>query len=228
MTLKQSLRAELTERLRRLDGAYKAAADRAIRSAIVQSKLYGEAGVLFTYVGRNDEIDTLPLIEQALAEGKRVCAPAVRGGGVMDAKEIASVDDLTLGAMNLIEPCGSCPPIEPQEIELVLVPCISCDPCGNRLGYGGGYYDRYLKRLRPSDACSGTAEIRRRDARTAGCPDAAHDASSIRRHGVRRPAPFLVLCRERMLSQNLPAHPLDVRMDYCVTEAGVFPALRDD
>ncbi|MDR1028594.1 MAG: 5-formyltetrahydrofolate cyclo-ligase [Clostridiales Family XIII bacterium] len=188
MQLKETLREELAE-LRRQDAAEGAAVDRAIAEALIRSELYRDAATIFTYVGVGDEISTDPLIERALADGKRVCAPVVLGGGVMEAREIRSRGDLTRGAMNLIEPRGDRPLCEPADIDLVVVPCVSCDLRGNRLGRGGGYYDRYLKRFRPASAT------------------------------------FVALCRERLLSQNLPRRPLDVRMGYYVTEAGFFAAI---
>jgi 5-formyltetrahydrofolate cyclo-ligase len=111
----------------------------------------------------------------------------------MEAKEIFSLRDLRPGNMNLTEPGEHCPVCPPDDIALVIVPCLSCDLSGNRLGYGGGYYDRYLKRFskwedRPAVQC-------------------------------------VVLCRERMISQNLPKDPWDVQMEYYATEAGLFAAL---
>jgi 5-formyltetrahydrofolate cyclo-ligase len=68
----------------------------------------------------------------------------------MEARLITSARDIDSGerAFGLREPKQSCPLAMPEEIDLVIVPCLSADPYGNRLGYGGGYYDRYLKQIR--------------------------------------------------------------------------------
>ncbi|MDR0356928.1 MAG: 5-formyltetrahydrofolate cyclo-ligase [Clostridiales Family XIII bacterium] len=213
MLLKKALRTELTERLQGLDDDYKEKADRAIADVLLRSRLYSEADAIFAYAGVRDEICTLSLIERALADGKRVCAPVVHGDGRMEARVIRAADDLRPGGLGLREPNASCPVCPPEDIDLALVPCISCDPFGNRLGYGGGYYDRYLKRL----------WMPRASAR-----DAENAQKAKWRLGGAKKAVFAVLCRERMFSQRLPERFFDVKMDYFATEEGLFAALPSD
>jgi 5-formyltetrahydrofolate cyclo-ligase len=127
-----------------LPAEYRAAADRAIRERLLGLPEYRRADTVFCYIGVGSEVDTLPLIREALADGKRVCAPALLGDGRMEAREIAGAADLAPARFGLLEPKASCRRIRADEISLIVVPCLCCDRNGNRIGYGGGYYDRYL------------------------------------------------------------------------------------
>ena len=106
---------------------------------------YRAAHTLFCFVGTAHEPDTLPLIRQALADGKRVAVPLCTGPGKMQARQITTPADLTgTGAFGILEPLPDCPVIAKSHIDFALVPCLACDATGRRLGHGGGYYDRYL------------------------------------------------------------------------------------
>ncbi|MDR2771354.1 MAG: 5-formyltetrahydrofolate cyclo-ligase, partial [Clostridiales Family XIII bacterium] len=105
---------------------------------------YGRADTIFCYIGVGSEVRTLPFIRKALAEGKRVCAPALTDGDSMEAREITGEADLTSARFGLLEPLPSCPKIPASALSLIIVPCLCCDLAGNRIGYGGGYYDKYL------------------------------------------------------------------------------------
>jgi 5-formyltetrahydrofolate cyclo-ligase len=127
-----------------LPAEYRAAADRAICETLLGLSEYGRADTIFCYIGVGSEVDTLPFIRRALAEGKRVCAPALTRGGAMEAREIAGAWDVAPARFGLLEPKASCPEVPADEITFIVVPCLCCDRNGNRIGYGGGYYDRYL------------------------------------------------------------------------------------
>jgi 5-formyltetrahydrofolate cyclo-ligase len=144
MEVKKNLRKELKERIAALTPEYTAESDAAILRAIFGSDEYAAAQTIFTYVGVTDEVATLPLIEAALRAGKRVCVPLTRPDGIMNAVEIRNTADLAETPRGLVEPV-TYDVITPETIDFIIVPCLSCDPFGNRVGYGGGYYDRYLK-----------------------------------------------------------------------------------
>jgi 5-formyltetrahydrofolate cyclo-ligase len=144
--IKKKIRQDLLAALASAPSEYLAESSRSIMDVILASDEYAAASTIFTYVGVDSEILTLPLIEAALASGKRICVPKTYPNSVMDAVQINDVNDLIATYRGLLEPADGNAAIVPQnEIELIIVPCLSCDPFGNRIGYGGGYYDRYLK-----------------------------------------------------------------------------------
>ena len=106
-----------------------------------------DAGTVFCYVGTERELDTTEILLTALGSGKRLAVPKVEGKGVMTAREIRGLNELVSGAMGIPEPAEYTPVIAKEDIDLVIVPGIAFDKTGYRLGYGGGYYDRYLSGL---------------------------------------------------------------------------------
>ena len=91
-----------------------------------------------------DEIDTMKLIRRAWEAGKRVGVPRCIKMGEMVVQEIRSEEDLENGSYGIREPKAECPEIGGGEIDFVIVPCMTCSHDGRRLGYGGGFYDRFL------------------------------------------------------------------------------------
>lgn len=109
---------------------------------------YLECSTLFVYVSIENEVQTHDLIEAALKDGKQVCVPRVVPGEGMAAVPIRSVaDDLKMGFHNIPEPVQQLKPISEKLVDLVVVPGLLFDREGYRIGYGGGYYDRYLQLL---------------------------------------------------------------------------------
>lgn len=118
----------------------------AIVQNLLQSALWRQAGTVFCYVGdvRRGEVDTLPLLNAALEEGKTLAVPLCTGPGVMEARILRAAEALRPGHCGLLEPPAESAPLLPGRIALCVVPCLSAAPDGTRLGYGGGYYDRFL------------------------------------------------------------------------------------
>ncbi|MGB5823407.1 MAG: 5-formyltetrahydrofolate cyclo-ligase [Proteocatella sp.] len=118
--------------------------DRAIYKNFMSMEALKWADVIFCFVSLTREIDTTPIITELLNCGKTVGVPKCISGNTMEVYEIKSLNDLESGFYGIYEPKKSCRLISPQEIDLAIIPCTSCDVKGNRLGKGGGYYDRYL------------------------------------------------------------------------------------
>lgn len=141
---KKDLRKMLKEKRKHLDASYCREADRKIRLILQSAKVYQEAELIFCYVSMEGEPETRQFIQEALDQGKRIAVPRCREKGRMDACEIRSLDDLESGAFGIWEPKAECPLAEPEKLQVCVVPCLSCSGDGIRLGYGGGYYDRFL------------------------------------------------------------------------------------
>lgn len=142
---KQKLRQQIKERQRFLSEAYYEMADARILDAVAALPELQEAETIFCYVGMAEEIHTRSLLEQILRSGKRLGVPKCRGKGIMHVYEIKDLAQLKKGYYGILEPDEESPVILPEEIELAVIPCLSCDAQGGRLGKGGGYYDRYLE-----------------------------------------------------------------------------------
>jgi len=105
---------------------------------------FAAANTVFCYVGRENELNTSVLIEAALAAGKTVAVPLMAGKGVMTARKIASLEELRKGRFGVMEPGEYSELVEPGDIDIAIVPSLLCDAKGRRIGFGGGYYDRFL------------------------------------------------------------------------------------
>lgn len=128
----------------------KAAFDAQILKRILALPEFSCADLICTYVSKALEVDTSGLIAAALAAGKRVAVPrCIPGTREMVFREIASCSDLVPGDFGLLEPDPErCPAAELSGRTFCAVPGFSFDEEGFRLGYGKGYYDRFLSVFR--------------------------------------------------------------------------------
>lgn len=148
METKQKLRRELKARIAGLSKEYCKAADREISQRLFSLEEYRRAKTVFCFVGTSGEIDTMPIILHALRKEKAVGVPLCTAPGVMEVRRITGSGSLISGSFGIMEPKAECSFINPAEIDLAVIPCLSCTEKGVRLGYGGGYYDRYLQHIR--------------------------------------------------------------------------------
>ncbi len=124
------------------------AADIAITRTLVLNDKYLNADVVLTYVSFGDEVDTRRLIVYMLKTGKKVAVPFCQNKQ-MYFFEISSPSEIILGKGGIptVDPIGKIP-VKPTEKTLCIVPALAFDKKGNRLGYGGGYYDKYLSQYK--------------------------------------------------------------------------------
>lgn len=124
----------------------KSSRDGRIFDRIVSSKAYRSADIIMTYVSTDIEVDTRRLIEQAVKDGKRVAVPrCIDGTKDMDFYFIKNMDCLEKHTFGVLEPVPEkCVKAYAFETALCIIPGLAFDMQGYRLGYGGGYYDRFL------------------------------------------------------------------------------------
>ncbi len=124
-----------------------------ITNIILNTALYESAAFILSYVSFGSEVDTTELIEHAIRDGKKVYVPKVLGNGSMDFFQCEDLSRLRPGAMGILEPetdpCALFPytthiSLDSAENCMILVPGLAFDKKLGRLGFGGGYYDRYL------------------------------------------------------------------------------------
>lgn len=123
-----------------------------IMDSVLASGIYQKSSHIMVYVDFRNEVRTNCLIINALAAGKRVSVPItdIKGKRLTPSELLDYPGDLRPGAWGILEPSESCVrPVDPGELDLVIVPGVAYDAGGNRLGYGGGFYDRFLPRTRP-------------------------------------------------------------------------------
>ncbi|NLM10426.1 MAG: 5-formyltetrahydrofolate cyclo-ligase [Clostridiaceae bacterium] len=123
-----------------------------IQNRVCNHPWFEHSETVFVYVSTGNEVRTSGIIEKAITMDKRVCVPRVIPRVKMEAVPITNVEnDLQMGFFNIMEPKPHLLPIGEGDIDLVIVPGLLFDRNGFRIGYGGGYYDKYLAQL--SDKC---------------------------------------------------------------------------
>ena len=120
-----------------------------IKKTLFSLSQFKDAKLIMSYIQFSNEVRTEGIITKALQMQKRVCVPVceVQAKTIIPGEIRNYPGDLQCGAYGIMEPC-ILKPAKLEEIDLVLVPGLAFDIHGNRLGYGGGYYDRFLTRLR--------------------------------------------------------------------------------
>ena len=139
---RQELRKKITAERKRIPESLLVRAGEIIQRRIVRTAFWTEAEEVWLYISKPREVGTGFLLEEALRAGRRVAAPRVEGSS-MDFYYIGGREDLRAGAFGLLEPSPDCPKAAYPRAA-ILMPGLAFDPEGNRLGYGRGYYDRYL------------------------------------------------------------------------------------
>ncbi len=139
-------RHEMLATLNKLDKDQHKARSMVIKDRLIDSVEFQNAKTIGITISRFPEISTRPIIEAAWAAGKKVAVPkCVQKTKEMDFRLLTSFDELEIAYFNLQEPIMSeTEAVCKQDIDLQIVPGIAFSPGGYRIGFGGGYYDRYL------------------------------------------------------------------------------------
>lgn len=144
LTEKAALRRQLLAARQALDPGQRAAAAREVARQVAALPEFVQAKTVLLYLSTPQELDTAPILREALRRGKQVGAPRCEGEGQMRFY-VYRPGALIKGAFGIREPDPArCPPVEGLAESICLAPGLSYDRAGFRLGYGGGYYDRFF------------------------------------------------------------------------------------
>lgn len=147
MQIKKELRAAFSEKRRMITD--KTEKDNAICSAFLNSDIYNSADEILCYCSFGSEIDTSKIIETALNDGKKLYLPKCTDkNGSMTFYLVSDIRNLVKGTFGISEPdTEKCSPAFEFHNAVCVVPGLSFDRNGHRLGYGKGYYDRFLEKF---------------------------------------------------------------------------------
>jgi 5-formyltetrahydrofolate cyclo-ligase len=146
---KSDIREEYRKKRRDPDPEVKQKLDEQLCEKIINSQTYKSAEVVLTYIPKTEEVNIIKVAETALKDGKKLACPKCdTKSRTMVFKYIDSFDQLEDSVFGLREPVSGCEVFVQDNVidnkVICVVPAIVFDKKGFRIGYGGGYYDRYL------------------------------------------------------------------------------------
>jgi 5-formyltetrahydrofolate cyclo-ligase len=126
-------------------------AERIARSTAIHRRFLAlpeveDVGAVMGFWSFGSEVSTPPLLEALHTRGVRVCLPRIDGGGDLEAVAYELGDPMRETSFGAREPAGTI--LAPEVLDLVVTPGVALDRSGHRIGYGGGFYDRFLRRTR--------------------------------------------------------------------------------
>jgi 5-formyltetrahydrofolate cyclo-ligase len=192
--LKKRLREKLLKKRDSIPREAKVLKEKAIEKKLFKLDVFKKAGNVLMYVSFRSEVDTGKYLDDVLEMGKRLMLPVVdTRHGIIKLYEIKDTSELAPGYMGIPEPnirenrrCSI------KDIELVIIPGTGFDLRGNRLGYGGGYYDRLLS------------------------------MESRELAGVKHHIPTIALAFEEQIDGEIPAEPHDIKVDIIITDERII------
>ena len=145
---KKALRRKILDERKNINIVKKEDMDNKILDKLYESEYYRKSKKIFIYISYDSEINTKGIINKALEDNKKVYVPRTEfKNRLMDAVEIMSLDNLVESDFGILEPSIKEPYIDPNELDLIVVPGVAFDKQGGRMGYGAGFYDRYFKKI---------------------------------------------------------------------------------
>lgn len=152
---KRAIRRAVLEQRDRLSSADRAERSLRIVERTISLPEIRDAGTVMGFWSFGSEVETAPLLHRLHDEGKRVVLPRIEGTDVV-AVVYATGDEVMETSFGAMEPTGTLV-AEPEEVDVVIVPGVAFDREGDRVGYGGGFYDRFLPRTREGVAAIAVA-----------------------------------------------------------------------
>lgn len=149
---KKSIRKNILKIRDDLDTYEKRSMDDILEKTFLNSEEYMSAKNIFIYISYGSEINTKNIILKALKDNKNVYVPRIEiKTKNMDAVKFISFDKLVKNAYGILEPSKDEIFVDPNKLDLIVVPGVAFDNNKGRMGYGAGYYDRYLNKINEKD-----------------------------------------------------------------------------
>ncbi len=143
---KKDLRNTILQKRKNIDENTKSKKDLEISKRICDLNCFQNARQVLLFSSKQDEFDTRYIIERCREQGKRTFFPlCLDKNGNMEFLKVDCLGDLTFGMYGILEPKPTCKKYKQLEGDVIIVPAVTVDRDFNRLGYGRGYYDRFLK-----------------------------------------------------------------------------------
>ncbi|MEG1741428.1 MAG: 5-formyltetrahydrofolate cyclo-ligase [Acetivibrio sp.] len=141
---KNTVRKKMLEQRNRLTRDQITEGGEIIKNLLMKNPIWIDKQVVYLYASFGSEVSTKAIFEYCVKEGKKTAFPRVANSKNMDFYEVKDFNQLKAGFHGIYEPEENCKEI--KEPGLMILPGLAFDKKGNRLGYGAGYYDRYLCR----------------------------------------------------------------------------------
>lgn len=190
---KKIVRQTILTNRKKLSTQHKIQASQKILSQLMKWDIFKRAKVIHTFLNHSDEIQTFPIVQQCWQQEKTVIVPyLIPNSKKLGHSILFDMEHLMLGTWDIPEPrLDKRKSIDSAAIDLVLVPGVGFDDKANRIGYGAGYYDRFLEQL------------------------------SWARQGSPQPSAFLLgLGFQCQIIEEVPQEDHDIKMDNILTEDG--------
>ena len=143
---KKTVRKMIKDEIEELSEEYIMFSNNGIFENFISLPEFENAKTIFAYISEKREPDTERIIRKALEMGKTVALPISYDNGRMEPHIIKNLDELVSGKYGIPAPKNDAPILKDEDIELIIVPAVTFDRNGFRLGRGGGYYDRFLEK----------------------------------------------------------------------------------
>ncbi len=149
---KNCLRKAFSEKRRKI--LFKAEKDSSITEKILALPCFQNATQVLLFASLKEEFDTGEIARHCMATGKSVFYPrCLENYGIMEFYKVECDGDLTVHKYGILAPAPSCEKYSEKENDVIIVPALAVDKEHYRLGYGGGYYDRFLKSFKGESLC---------------------------------------------------------------------------
>lgn len=142
--MKEQIRKEMLDKLKDLSSQERLRMEQELTTAVCSSDEWQAAKTIGVTWSNFPEIDTHEIIQKGLEEGKRIVVPYSGKNRVMTFHEYLPDTAMARSKFGIMEPVDKSNPVPPEAIDLLLVPGLAFSETGYRIGFGGGYYDRYL------------------------------------------------------------------------------------